>query len=296
MEPEYRYCQKFVQRHDKDRFLTALFAPASRRPALFALYAFNAEVARVRDLVSDPFPGEMRYQWWRDALSGVEHGNVRNHPIARAMIDTVAKHDLPEPSLSAFLEARTLDLYDDPINDLQDLERYCAETAGALILLASHILAGPAGRERARNAAFHAGVATGLTAVMRAFPYHIARGQVFLPVNLLERAGITARDVLARRCTAAVRSVLAELGRRARFHLDRLNHQQDALPIETAPALLPACLVEGYLREMERRDHDPFETVVEIAQWRRQLTIWRAARRARRGGRGRRFMVADPSA
>src|SRR6476659_2869718 len=49
-----------VRRHDHDRFQTVLFAPAARREALFALYAFNYEIARVRDSVSQPTSSRRR--------------------------------------------------------------------------------------------------------------------------------------------------------------------------------------------------------------------------------------------
>ncbi len=283
MDPEYDVCQKLVQRYDKDRFLTALFAPAEKRPALFALYAFNAEVTRVRDMVSDPLPGEMRYQWWRDALGGVEHGNVRDHPIARAMIDTTSRYALPEALLSAFLEARTFDLYDDPMEDLSALEDYCRDTAGALVELAGHILSGPITDERMRNAACHAGIAYGLTAILRALPYHAVRGKLYLPLDMLDRVGISPDDVLSGRCGAALHGVLKDLRERARFHLTRMHNLVDAVPPAASPALLPICLVDTYLAAMEQPGYDPFVTIVEVPQWRRQWVIWRAARRARAG-------------
>ena len=57
-----------VRRHDRDRFQTALFVPAARRDALFALYAFNYEIARVRESVSEPTLGLIRLEWWRQSL------------------------------------------------------------------------------------------------------------------------------------------------------------------------------------------------------------------------------------
>jgi phytoene synthase len=56
---------ELVRRHDRDRYMTALFAPAARREALFALYAFNYEIARVREAVTQPTLGQIRLQWWR---------------------------------------------------------------------------------------------------------------------------------------------------------------------------------------------------------------------------------------
>ena len=71
-----------VRRHDRDRYQTALFAPADRREALFALYAFNYEIARVRETVTQPMLGQIRLQWWREvveaAYAGAPRGGTRS--------------------------------------------------------------------------------------------------------------------------------------------------------------------------------------------------------------------------
>src|SRR5271156_3271915 len=72
-----------VRRHDRDRFQTALFAPAARREALFALYAFNYEIARVRESVREPMLGQIRLQWWREAIDAAYAGAAsRRHEVA----------------------------------------------------------------------------------------------------------------------------------------------------------------------------------------------------------------------
>src|SRR3546814_15149921 len=79
------YCAAEVRRQDPDRWLTALFAPDARRPALLALYAFNAEIARAREAVSQPMIGQIRLQWWREDWEGMEAGGVRAHPVVLAL-------------------------------------------------------------------------------------------------------------------------------------------------------------------------------------------------------------------
>src|SRR5437588_12212862 len=75
-----------VRRHDRDRFQTVLFAPAARREALFALYAFNYEIARVRESVTHPTLGQMRLAWWRQNIASAFEGRaVPSHPVAEAL-------------------------------------------------------------------------------------------------------------------------------------------------------------------------------------------------------------------
>src|SRR5690349_12399515 len=176
----YAHCATLVREHDHDRYITCLYAPEAQRLALFALYAFSHEIARVRALVSEPLPGEVRLQWWRDLLEGQPDGEAQAHPVAAALLDTIARYNLPIAPLTGLIEARIFDLYDDPMPSLRDLEGYAGETSSALIRLASIVLA--EGRDPGGAAAAgYAGVAYALTGLMRAFPWHAAEGQVYLP-------------------------------------------------------------------------------------------------------------------
>src|SRR5215475_6725423 len=109
----YAHCEALVRTADKDRYLAALFAPAEARPHLHALYAFAGEIARVRAAAREPLPGEIRLQWWRDVLEGEARGEVSAHPVAAALVDTVARRGLPRDPLIGFIDAHAFDLYDD---------------------------------------------------------------------------------------------------------------------------------------------------------------------------------------
>ena len=279
MEESYAHCADLVRRADKDRFLAALFAPEAPRRGLLALYAFNVEVSRVREIVSDPLPGEVRLQWWRDLLSGEARGEVQANPVAAALLDTIGRYDLPRPAFLNLLDARVFDLYDDPMPTLNDLEGYAGETSSALIQLGCLVLAGGQDPGTA-EAAGHAGVAYAIMGLLRAFPLHAARGQVYVPRELLERHGATPEDARTGRTTPGLRAALAEMRAVARRHLARTRELAPGIPPACAPAFLPVALVEPYLDRMDRPDYDPFVTRVEIPQWRRQLRLWWQARRA----------------
>ncbi|OYW56150.1 MAG: hypothetical protein B7Z30_12545 [Rhizobiales bacterium 12-68-15] len=111
----YSHCETLARTHDRDRFLAALFAPPSLRRDLCTLYAFNLEVARVREVVREPMPGELRLQWWRDLIEGLGRGEVSGHPVAAALLDLLGRTDIPKGALLNLIEARTFDLYDDPM-------------------------------------------------------------------------------------------------------------------------------------------------------------------------------------
>jgi 15-cis-phytoene synthase len=276
----YSACEALVRDNDPDRYFATLFAPADKRPHIFALYAFNLEVARVREAVSEPMPGELRLQWWRDALQGEARGDVRANPVAAALDDTIVRVRLPRSALVDLVDARVFDLYDDPMPTRADLEGYCGETSSVLIRLASLILAEGAD-PGAADAAGHAGVAYAITGLLRAFPWHARRGQAYVPGDVLARHGVTRDDIASGRGGPGLPSALAEMREAARDHLERARRLRGAIPPAIAPAFLPAALVPAYLKAMERRDYDPFRTIVDLPRWRKLASLWRAARSRR---------------
>jgi phytoene synthase len=274
MQDAYRHCEELVRAADKDRYLAALFAPAERRDALFALYAFTLEIATVRERAREPMPGEIRLQWWRDVLNGERGGEAAANPVAAALTGATARFDLPAGPMLALIEAHAFDLYDDPMPAMAALEAYARKTASALFAQAALVCGG-----EAPDAAEHAGLAWCLTEVLRAFARHASRRQLYVPADVLERHGARIEDVTAGTTTPALRAALAGLRGEARRHLAAFERALAQTPAAAIPALLPVSLVPGYLAVMERRGYDPFRTAAEVPQWRRQWTLWRAARR-----------------
>lgn len=279
----YALCGAALRESDRDRWLACLFAPEAARPHLFALYAFNAEIARIRSVVTQPILGEMRLQWWIDALDSLEgaepRGDLRAHPVADALLATVESRGLPRQVLLDALDARRFDLYDDPAPDMAFLDRYCDETCSALFALASHIIGGSGGGDGAGEAealaARHAGRAFALVGLLRALPWHVAQRQCYLPGDLLARHGLTAGNFFAREKNPAITAALAELRTLARDHIGEAKHSLLSLPKSGREAFRLLTLPELYLREMERRDYDPYLTLVDVPLWRRQWALWR---------------------
>ncbi len=280
MQDAFAHCEGLVRAADKDRFLASLFAPAEHRDALLALYAFNLEIARVREVAHEAVAGEIRLQWWSDVLGGAGRGEVAAHPVAAALLATMARYQLPLERLERLIEARRFDLYDEPMGSSADLEVYADGASTSLIALAAQILAG--GEERdIRMLSHHAGLAHAFVGLLAAFPIHAARGQIFFPLEILARHGATREQVLGGQATPQLHEALAELRLHARRHLRAAQQLLAAALPAVMPALLPVALAGPTLARMERRGYDPF-TPIEIAAWRRQLILWRAARWPRR--------------
>ncbi len=271
----YAHCETLAREHDRDRWLAGLFAPAEARPHLFALYAFSYEIARLPDIVREAAAGEIRLQWWREAIGGSRREEALGSPVAAALGDTIEKFHLPISAFDDLLKARAFDLYHDPMPDMAAYETYCGETASLVFRLAGLVLG--RGDRGGAEAAGHAGVAYATVGLLRALPIASARGQVYLPLDLLERRGVSREDMIGRRDSPAFRAALREMRGLARDHFDKALAA--GWPDAIAAAFLPLALVPLYLKRMDRADYRPFESAVEAPQWRRQWALWRASRR-----------------
>src|SRR5215471_8048618 len=198
MPDAFVYCENLVHAGDKDRWLASLFAPADRREHLHALYAFNMEIARVRELAREAMAGEIRLQWWREVLAGTRPGEAAANPVAQALLETIARHDLPLQTFLDLIEARAFDLYNDPMPSLDAFAGYGRRTAAGLIELAARVLARDHGVGELAGAA---GLAYASTGLLRAFALHASRGQIYLPADVLARHGADVSDILAGRTT-----------------------------------------------------------------------------------------------
>ena len=270
----YAHCEATLRAQARDQWLSCLFAPAHRRPHLHALYLFADEMAHLREKIAQPMAGEIRLQYWRDVIAGQAHGETLSNPLATALLDTADACNLPRQPLLALLDARLFDVYNDPMPDLATLEGYCGETESAIIRLACLVLADgvePGGAD----AAGHAGVAMGITRVLADLPRTAARGQVYLPGDVLQKAGIAAPDVVARRDSPGLRAAVAEMRSLARSHMAKARAEMGLNAALLAPAFAGLAVAELYLRRTEKRGYPPFAAVPEVPQWRRQWAMWR---------------------
>jgi phytoene synthase len=263
----HEHCAGLVREGDRDRYLADLFAPAAARRHLFALHAFAVELARVRERVSEPQMGEIRLQWWRDALATGDSGG---HPVAAALLETVAACNLPVAALVRAVEARLADLFDDAMPTLHDLEAYAGETRSAFVQLSALVLAGADPGSAA--AAGEAGVAMTLVEVLSGLPRAPRRWQAFLPEELLAAHGVDRGALLAGRLPPGLDRATAELAAVARRRAESATAALARLPVAVLPAFLPLALVGPRLARIARRAPD-------LPAWRRQWLLWRAASR-----------------
>jgi 15-cis-phytoene synthase len=267
------YIAELVRSGDEDRYWAALLMPPPTRDHLLALYALNIELARIGEQAREPQLGEIRLQWWRDALAAGQTGST-GHPVADAMAAARAAHDLPEAVLAAMIDARALDVHRESLASEDELRAYLSGTAGAVFRLGAWI-AGARGQDALR-ASEEAAMAHGLTGLMRALPYHRARGQLLLPADFLAAFGVVPEAVLRGEESQGLATALGVLRERARAHLAAFRRVAGSLPAATLPAFLPLATVPAYLRHLAHASHRPLTEIVQLNPLGRYARIWTA--------------------
>jgi len=272
---DVKFCTELVRAHDFARYASTLFVPAVQRRALLAIYAFNVEISRVREQVSQPLPGEIRLQWWTDMLAGAEHGGVEGNPVAAELLLAIRSWRLPVERLSRLIDEHQFDLYNDPMPTMAALEGYINDTSAALFSLGARIAGWQS--DEIEHLARHAGLAQGIAQVMAALPLDASRRQLFVPLQLLESHGSGMEDVFAGKEAPKPRAALDQLIGEARGHLKTAFALLANAPQEVRSVFLQLSLVARDLERMSRADSDPFVPHV-TSRFRTLWTLWRASR------------------
>ena len=275
MPDSHDFAAQSLREHDRDRYLATLVLPAESRPHITALLAFNADVAAIRARVSGPQPGEIRLQWWNDALSGSGHGEVKQNPLADALLQTIARFGLPVGTLQRLIGARRFDLYDDPMPGLETFEGYAGETASTLFQLAAMILNQGEPVEQG-DAAGHLGVAQAMIGHLRAFGHVSAQGRIMLPWSILEANGVRETELFRAQDSEGLHAALSQIAELAEGHLQKASPAIAALPPKLRPAFAAITMLENQLAGWKQRAASPFAPPDDDPDWRKiaSLTWW----------------------
>ncbi len=248
VERELSWCAGLVRTAAPDRYLATLFAPAAARETLFALYAFDHEIGKVRHLVSQPMAGLIRLQWWRDALAAIASGRPPTHPVAEALQALLGAGPGCHAHLEAALDARERELEDPPPADLGALEQQLEGSSAAITQAALVIL--DAGDPAALEVGRKVGLVVGLADRVRSLDLDQRHGRLLLPTALLVRHGIDPERALDAGQDLA--PVVVAIARRGLDHLRAARADRQAVPRRGLAALLPGTLAGQRLRRLQR--------------------------------------------
>lgn len=255
------YCADQVRRFDRDRFLCALLAPAERREALCALYAFNLEIAKTRETVREPLLGEIRLQWWRDAIAELYEGRPRAHEVLRALAPLVS--GLSREPLERLINARAFDLDDAPPADFEALLAYLEGSAAPLAHLTLELLGD---RDEARHRAAHlAALGWGLTGLLRAVATHARAKRQYLPAAWLDEEGVRRGDLFELRSSPGLARLARRLADAAESRLDGARALAGRGSAARVAVHGPAIVAKAYLRRLRRAGFDPLDRRFAVA-------------------------------
>lgn len=268
---ESELVRRAARSDDPDRYVAALLAPRAHRDDLIALAAFAGAVMKIPYQVTDPQIGEIRLQWWREALASGVDGARLGDPVADAFAAMIRRRGLDQAEIGVLLDQIVARIYGAEIADFAQLEDDIDRTEGVLFRLADRILGAASASDHGPAGAFNNAVqAYGLARAGLMLPFELARGRVSLPPALTGSAE-----------HADWPGAIAALKSRAFAHL---RERRSASPAGRRPhllALLPVALVEPYFRVLSRAGHDPARTIGEILPltraWRlgKARVLWR---------------------
>lgn len=256
-ETDAAYCLQQVRRFDRDRYLAALFARSGPRADLLALYAFNLELAKIREVVREPMMGLIRLQWWRDCIAEIFAGNARRHLVAQPLAAAVARHGLPRELFDRLIDGREADMDMAAPADLAALGAYAESSGGVLLELAARIVMGdrtmtapvlPAARDL--------GTAWALIGLVRAIPFHARAKRIYVPQALMAEAGVAVDDLLALRPGAGFASIVERICSEAGRLMVQAGTALPRPPRTAFPVFLMAVLARRHLSFLKTSGFD----------------------------------------
>ncbi|MBM3623308.1 MAG: squalene/phytoene synthase family protein [Alphaproteobacteria bacterium] len=273
----WAYCAAQARTADHGRWLCGLFAPEAARHDLWALLAFNAEVARTREVVREPMLGQIRLQWWREAIAEAYAGRARAHQVMAPLADAIARRRPPVERFETLLDGRLRDLDDQPFATLADLEAYAQATSGTLSLLMLDMLGVDDGG--AREAATAIGTAWALVGLVRATPHLAAHRRLMMPTDLM--GDINPESLFTGRPDAGLANVLRAVVDRASALLVEARRHRRKVPTPALPALVPARLLDRRIARIHRADYLMFDQPQETPSAADPIRLWWAVRTGR---------------
>nr|CCA13879.1 conserved hypothetical protein [Albugo laibachii Nc14] len=255
-----------VKTYDYTNYFCGLLFPQDHREAYFAIRAFNVETARIRDMAHGKLaPGTIRMQWWREKIQSLFTSPSRSPSydsvLLKELAHTVNEKQLTRLWFDRILDARDRDLETEDYQTLEQLVLYSEYTTSSLLYLTLELLG--VRDETADQIASHAGVAIGLSNLLRAVPFHVTQQQTYMPQELFSKYNLDD-EMLAHALQNPLHGevfapIIEEIVLKIREHLDMARALQSKLPIVARPAFTTIAATESYLHQLQNANYNVFE-------------------------------------
>lgn len=274
------FCLDSLREAEADVYPALLFLPEDIRHDVAALNAFHHETGRIAYVVKEPLPGEIRLQWWRDVLcpaegEGREAGEANANPLARELLDVIARRDLPRDGFERYLDARQFDLYNDAMPDRTSLEGYFGETESFILKLCANV-AGIETDTNLADACGHGGVAIGLARRLKLLAHDRTLQKTYLPEDLLQSAGLTRESWLSVATTENHEIAVAAAIALANEHVKEAVDAIRRYPRSAQAVFLPVVIARNDIAAMKSAGA-LLKGSFSPSPLRRQFSLWKAA-------------------
>ncbi len=273
LRASYEACRQLNAAHGKTYYLATLLLPAWKRPYVHALYGFARYADEIVDdlasTLTDTQKADWLVGWGEQFLADVEAGGSE-HPVSRAVVDTVRRWEIPLDYVEAFLASMRMDLTVTEYATYEDLMVYVYGSAAVIGLEMVPLLEPLVPREVADPYAADLGIAFQLANFLRDVGEDLRRGRIYLPQEDLATFGVTREHLQHGVVDGPVRRLLAfEVARTREIYRTaaqgvRLLHPTSRPCIETALALY-----SGILDEVEKADYAVLGQRVSVGKGRR---------------------------
>jgi len=255
-------CGEEVRKNDNDRYICALFAPENVRDKLFSIYAFNCEIAKIKDITHDPMTGLIRLQWWRDSIEDIYESKKRSHFVVDKLFDLVWQHRIPKERFLTIINARETEIEFSPPENLNSLKLYAEKSSSDLIRLCLYIL-GLQNNNIIDSAAYNTGIAWALVGLMRSMRYNCLSRRVFLPLDLMYNLRITPEDLIEGRNLIKSKDIIRLIIDEAEKHIKLARSLTHEIDQSALPLFLPATIAMEYIKRIRKNDYDLFYSDLE---------------------------------
>lgn len=271
-DDDLEYCARLVRDGDPDRFATAMLAPMPARAYLVSLYAFNLEVSKLRETVREAMLGEIRLQWWRDAVAECVADTPRRHQVVHPLAVTLAETGLPQDLLLQAIDIRSADLDELPPANEAALKAYVDASGGSIGEMAVHCVSAREPTAQGLAAGRAAGRAWAWIGLARGLHPHRRMGRRTVPASVLKAAPELDSAIERAEMGEPVRDWVARLVENARDELGSVAATRH--PRHLRPALAQARLAAVYASRLERNDFNPFNPKINaMGQARRAVAL-----------------------
>jgi 15-cis-phytoene synthase len=272
MTPD-EYCQRKAAQSGSSFYYSFLFLPPERRRAITALYAFCREVDDAVDEPGDAGVARARLAWWRDEIARLYRGTPQ-HPVSRALAPAVRDFGVTEAGLSEIMDGMEMDLAQSRYLDYAALRLYCHRVAGVVGRLAAGIF----GVTDANTFEYaeRLGLAFQLTNIIRDVGEDARKNRIYLPMDEMQRFGVTAADILNARASDGFRQLMEFQAARARRCYDEaiaLLPRADRRA--QRPGLVMAAIYRALLDEIARDRYRVLRQRVALTPVRKLWIAWR---------------------